>query len=68
MMIMTTFNGIIWLIVAVLFLVPSVKILHRTGHSGWWVVLWLVPVVNLIFLWIFAYTRLPAFERREETT
>jgi hypothetical protein len=68
MLILTSTPGIVGLIVAVLFLIPSVKILRRTGHSGWWVLLWLVPVVNLVFFWIFAYARWPAFEPREMTT
>jgi len=35
----------------VIFIVLSgavVKILHRTGHSGWWILRWFIPVVNLI--------------------
>jgi hypothetical protein len=43
--------------------IPLVTILRRTGHSGWWVLLWFVPLVNLIFLWIFAYSRWPAIDR-----
>jgi len=33
-----------------------VRLLRRTGHSGWWVVLLFVPLVNYIALWIWAFT------------
>lgn len=42
--------------------VPLVIILRRTGHSGWWVLLWFVPLVNLVMLWVFAFARWPAVD------
>jgi uncharacterized membrane protein YhaH (DUF805 family) len=42
---------------------PCVKILQRTGHSGWWVLLGLVPVVNLLALWTFAHKKWPAVDK-----
>jgi hypothetical protein len=39
--------------------VPLMQILHRTGFSRAWVLLWLVPVVGLVFLWIYAFIRWP---------
>jgi uncharacterized membrane protein YhaH (DUF805 family) len=41
------------------FTFPVVKILKRAGLSGWWAVLWLVPVGSIIGVWIFAYARWP---------
>jgi hypothetical protein len=41
-------------------LLPFAKILRRTGYSGWWVLLWFVPVVNIIALWLWAFGRWPA--------
>jgi uncharacterized membrane protein YhaH (DUF805 family) len=42
--------------VVLLYLVgaPCFHILRRTGHSGWWVLLGLIPVVNVLALWTFA--------------
>jgi uncharacterized membrane protein YhaH (DUF805 family) len=41
-----------------LVLIPAVvKILHRTGHSGWWAVLVPIPPLNVIGLWFLAYSR-----------
>lgn len=43
--------------------IPIIRILTKAGHSGWWVLLILVPLVNLIALWVFAFTRWPALRR-----
>ena len=50
-----------------IFLVPAVAILRRTGHSGWWALLWFVPGVNILALWTFAFARWLALERGNET-
>lgn len=41
---------------------PLFRILRRTGHSGWWSLLALVPFANLVGLWVFAYARWPALD------
>ena len=35
--------------------IPVAQILHRTGFSRWLALLVLVPLVNLVALWIFAF-------------
>jgi len=44
--------------------VPVANILHRTGRSRWWTVLAFIPLVNLICLWVFAFARWPAMDRK----
>jgi hypothetical protein len=39
--------------------IPIMQILHRVGHSRAWILIMFVPVVNLVFLWIFAFKRWP---------
>jgi uncharacterized membrane protein YhaH (DUF805 family) len=39
------------------------RVLRRAGYSSWWVLLVLVPLVNVIALWAFAYMRWPAIDR-----
>jgi len=39
-----------------------VRILNRTGYSGWWSLLLLIPVGNVIALWQFSKARWPAVE------
>ena len=50
---------IIELIFLVVFIVAYVKILQKAGYSGWWVLIGLVPFVNLVFFLIFAFTKWP---------
>ncbi|MSO94089.1 MAG: hypothetical protein EXQ86_11910 [Rhodospirillales bacterium] len=51
---------IIWLVVIVW---PVARILGRAGFSRWWVLLTFVPLVNIVALWVFAYTRWPSHDR-----
>ena len=47
-----------WLIVIFwvgIIIPPIANILRRTGHSGWWAVVAVLPVLNLVGLWIFAF-------------
>jgi len=39
--------------------VPVANILHRAGRSRWWTILVFIPLLNLIGLWVFAFTRWP---------
>lgn len=48
----------------VLVLVPIALILRRAGFSGWWALLRLLPVVHLIFLWVFAVAPWPALDAK----
>lgn len=36
-----------------------VRVLHKAGYSGWWVLLVFVPLVNLIMVWVFAFAEWP---------
>ena len=47
------------LLIIVVVGVPVANIVHRSGHSRWWTILAFIPLVNLIFLWVFAFTRWP---------
>jgi len=52
-----------WLAIAVfcvISVVPAVRILRRAGLSAWWAVFLVIPLVNLMALWVFAFTRWPA--------
>ena len=58
---------IIVFILAIL-IVPLVflgKILSKAGFSGWFSLLSLVPLVNLVFLWIFAFIDWPNLDKNK---
>lgn len=44
-----------WLV----FLIPVWRIISKAGYSGAWALVSLIPVVNIIALWIFAFARWP---------
>ena len=48
-----------------LFVFPISKILSRIGFSGWWSLLALVPLVNIIALWVFAFMEWPSGQGRQ---
>jgi uncharacterized membrane protein YhaH (DUF805 family) len=57
--------SLVTLLGLVLLTVPMVmiaRVLRRAGYSPWWALLVLVPLVNLIALWVFAYARWPAVD------
>lgn len=43
-----------------------VKILNKAGHSGWHSLWILVPLVNLIMIWYFAFKKWPVIREAEE--
>ena len=47
--------AIIYLIVGI----PIARILRRIGFSGWWSILAIIPMVNVIALWVLAFTDWP---------
>lgn len=63
---MGSFSAIHWLIallviapVAALMVVPAWRILQRSGHSGAWALLMLVPVLGFVVLWVLAFSKWP---------
>jgi hypothetical protein len=43
--------------------IPVARILKRAGFSPWLALLVLVPTINLICLWVFAFVDWPALKR-----
>lgn len=43
----------------VLVLVAYVRIIQKAGYSGWWVLVGLVPVLNVVMFFVFAFARWP---------
>lgn len=64
---MGSFSIMHWLVVGIffaIFLVPIANIVHRAGLSRWWCILAIIPLINVIALWIFAFARWPAIDER----
>lgn len=52
---------VFWLL---FFFIPLVLIVRKAGFSGWWSLLALMPIVNVIALWVFATTAWPISKNR----
>jgi hypothetical protein len=55
------------IILAVFFAInylPFIRIFQKAGRTGWWAVLMFIPVINVILLWIFAFSKWPALDQR----
>ena len=50
------FGGLVYVALVV---VPFWQLWRRTGHSGWVSLLMLVPLVNLVLLWVLAFKDWP---------
>jgi hypothetical protein len=50
--------------VPIFWIVPMWRILTRTGHAGAWALLGFVPVLNLILMWVFAFSEWPVDRER----
>lgn len=57
--------GLLMIIVYVaIVIVPFYQLWKRTGHNGWISLLMLIPVVNLIMLYVLAFKEWPALSDR----
>jgi hypothetical protein len=52
----------VWL----LFFIAYVRIIQKAGWSGWWILIGLVPVVNVVMFLVFAYSRWPLQRENDE--
>jgi hypothetical protein len=51
---------LIYAVIAVVSVIAWVKILNKAGYSGWWVLIGLVPFVNLVMFLVFAFSDWPS--------
>lgn len=56
----SAWHWIMFTLFAVVFLYPVGVILRRIGYSPFWALLAFFPLLNLIGLWIVAFSRWPA--------
>ena len=59
------FHLLVMLVAIAAYGVPLFKIIQKAGFSGWWFLISLVPILNLVMLWIFAFADWPNVRRSE---
>ncbi|HTT10732.1 MAG TPA: hypothetical protein VMG60_07575 [Burkholderiaceae bacterium] len=47
------------LIFALVIIIPAWKIVSKAGYAGAWSLFAFVPVINVIMLWVFAFSNWP---------
>ena len=45
-----------------------VVVVRKAGYSGWWALLMLVPLINLVMIWVFAFAAWPRLKPPAEAT
>ncbi|ABB10877.1 hypothetical protein Bcep18194_B0763 [Burkholderia lata] len=61
----TAWQLVVSIVLVAVVIYPYVRIVRRTGHSGWWILTMFVPVLNFIMLWVFAFARWPTVDDRQ---
>ncbi len=54
---------LVLILIIVTLIIPVQQILRRAGYSGWLCLLALIPLVNWIALWVFAFAKWPALAK-----
>lgn len=60
--IMLTSPLVMLFIMLLIVVFPVFRIIKRTGYSGWWTLLIFVPLLNVIGLWLLAFSHWPAVD------
>lgn len=47
------------ILAAIVLVIPAWKVVEKAGYPGVWSLLVLVPLVNVLALWLFAFSRWP---------
>lgn len=50
---------LVYVLVSAILIWANVRIIRRSSYSGWWVLIGLVPVVNLVMYLVFAFKEAP---------
>ncbi len=55
---------LLWMVLmAALIVIPFWQICRKAGYSGFWSLLMLVPLANIIFVYVLAFANWPALRR-----
>jgi uncharacterized membrane protein YhaH (DUF805 family) len=54
------------LVIGLILIIPFWQLFAKAGYSGWWSLLMIVPLVNLIALYVLAFSSWPALSKRGE--
>ncbi|MDT8385796.1 MAG: hypothetical protein RRB22_15440 [Gammaproteobacteria bacterium] len=59
------FGPIMWVVIAIIVIIPFWAIFSKAGYSKWLSLLMVIPIVNLIALYFLAFSAWPCLQRRD---
>ena len=57
------YAGMVLFILLVIVTWLAARIASRAGYPGWWALSQLIPVVNVVLMWLFAFAKWPVEEK-----
>jgi hypothetical protein len=60
---MSSVGPVHMLVLGLLLIIPFWRLFSKAGFSGWWSLLMIVPVANLIALYVLAFSNWPALRK-----
>lgn len=51
------------LVLGLILIIPFWRLFSKAGYSGWWSLLMLIPLVNLIALYVLAFSNWPVLRK-----
>ncbi|MGC1763721.1 MAG: hypothetical protein WA769_12330 [Pseudolabrys sp.] len=60
---LSVWQWLIFIFFIVVLGIPIARILTHIGYSKWWTIVYFIPFVNIVGIWILAYSRWPAVDR-----
>jgi hypothetical protein len=55
-----------WMVLFIVFVLPNLPapwVMRRAGISGWWWLLFIIPFVNVVWLYVFAFREWPRLKQ-----
>ena len=59
--------ALVLLLLTIIQLYFCYMIVEKSGLSGWWALTQVVPVLSLVFVWVFAFVEWPNVPKRSES-
>lgn len=58
--------AVVGLLFGIIYIWAAVRIIRRSGYSGWWILTALVPILNIVMYLLFAFKKTPAQRELEQ--
>ncbi|WP_265520107.1 DUF805 domain-containing protein [Oerskovia flava] len=56
---------VVWIVVWLVVVIAYIRIIQKAGYSGWWILVALVPILNVVMFLVFAFSKWPVVREVE---